>query len=365
MNEPQELDIQLGGKRSAGPDAVRPSRRRKHGGYAAAAGEPRKLPTRAYFSEEALREILAHAATSPHAEVGGVLLGTVTFWRRTVRLRVEQTLPARTAGERRAELTFTHETWAQLNEEQSRVCPDLQIIGWYHTHPGLGVFMSDRDVFIHNNFFAHEGFLALVVDPVSGNRGLFHWADYVVRPMTGYYVYGPRSRRRNIEALANPFGRPARKRLRLRTVLPWLIVLALILALAGTYRTICITDSSGWHAAFGAAFSARGQYTEAHWEYRRARILKSTNGAVYKSEATALGQISDFAKEGDRVKFQTEATAILRDASKQAPKSVEIVRNALLEAATNAPTDYLKSLTKALEVAVPKPKPPPTTGATP
>ncbi len=31
--------------------------------------------------------------------------------------------------------------------------PNIDIVGWYHTHPSFGIFLSHHDLFIHQNFF--------------------------------------------------------------------------------------------------------------------------------------------------------------------------------------------------------------------
>lgn len=52
-----------------------------------------------------------------------------------------------------------------------------RILGWYHTHPGFGIFLSAMDMFIHENFFNESDQLALVYDPVKGEDGLFVWRE--------------------------------------------------------------------------------------------------------------------------------------------------------------------------------------------
>jgi hypothetical protein len=47
------------------------------------------------------------------------------------------------------------------------------LVGWYHSHPGHGVFLSAYDQFIQNQFFPSEGQVAMVIDPQTGEEGLF------------------------------------------------------------------------------------------------------------------------------------------------------------------------------------------------
>jgi hypothetical protein len=48
-----------------------------------------------------------------------------------------------------------------------------RLVGWYHSHPGHGVFLSAYDEFIHTQFFPEEGQIAMVIDPQTGDEGVF------------------------------------------------------------------------------------------------------------------------------------------------------------------------------------------------
>jgi proteasome lid subunit RPN8/RPN11 len=51
--------------------------------------------------------------------------------------------------------------------------PDKELVGWYHTHPRMGLFLSSHDIFLHNNFFPKPWQVALVVEPHSNVGGFF------------------------------------------------------------------------------------------------------------------------------------------------------------------------------------------------
>ncbi len=70
-------------------------------------------------------------------------------------------------------LTFTHETWDYVHGEHDKMYRTLRMIGWQHTHPNYGVFLSNYDMFIQENFFNLPYQLAYVVDPVQNIRGFF------------------------------------------------------------------------------------------------------------------------------------------------------------------------------------------------
>jgi hypothetical protein len=55
--------------------------------------------------------------------------------------------------------------------------PEKRIVGWYHSHPGFGIFLSEHDLFIHKNFFSDPNQVAWVFDPHSDEEGCFVWED--------------------------------------------------------------------------------------------------------------------------------------------------------------------------------------------
>jgi hypothetical protein len=52
-------------------------------------------------------------------------------------------------------------------------CNRFNILGWAHSHPGLGVFLSSYDNFLWASFFGEPHQLAIVVDPVSINGAIY------------------------------------------------------------------------------------------------------------------------------------------------------------------------------------------------
>ena len=60
---------------------------------------------------------------------------------------------------------FTHDPWSEISRERDEFPDELQIVGWYHTHPDWGVFLSGMDMFICDNFFNKRLDVALVIAP--------------------------------------------------------------------------------------------------------------------------------------------------------------------------------------------------------
>jgi len=127
--------------------------------------------------DEIMQKIERHALSDTRREVGGILVGAET----NGLIEVRAALPALKATAEATHVTFTHEVWEDVLNQVDRQHPDCQIVGWYHSHPGFGIFLSEYDKFAHANFFSGERMLALVVDPVGGQSGWFGWVDGTVQ----------------------------------------------------------------------------------------------------------------------------------------------------------------------------------------
>ncbi len=123
-----------------------------------------------HLSDDTRVAIERHCFSRLDVEVGGFLLGTLDG----AGVHVDAAKAALTAESNQSHLTFTHEAWAEILEVIDVDYPGLSIVGWYHSHPGFGCFLSDYDIFIQENFFSAKGQHALVIDPLAGT-----WATFV------------------------------------------------------------------------------------------------------------------------------------------------------------------------------------------
>ena len=129
-----------------------------------------------FVYEPVLEEILEYSEQDLSAELGGFLVGGYHEDRRPY-VEIRHFVPAASARSRAASLTFTHETWALLNREVESQYPDDLVVGWHHTHPNFGIFLSAYDLFIHHHFFSEPWQIAMVVDPKRQEFGFFQWRD--------------------------------------------------------------------------------------------------------------------------------------------------------------------------------------------
>ncbi len=108
------------------------------------------------------------------SEIGGLCLGRI-FKDETDRwlVRIEAMILAEHTISHPASVTFTYDSWTHLLDVQQREFPESRLVGWFHSHPGFGIFLSSPDRFIHEHFFSTPWQVAIVIDPIQQTLGVF------------------------------------------------------------------------------------------------------------------------------------------------------------------------------------------------
>ena len=144
---------------------------------------------RVLVREDVYAQLDELACSNTRKETGSILLGTPLQPDGKTHVVISAFIEAKYADATASTLTFTHETWNYVHAEQGRLYPNLKIVGWQHTHPGYGVFLSGFDLFIQENFFNLPFQVAYVIDPIQKNRGFFQWKNNRVQKLGGFYLY--------------------------------------------------------------------------------------------------------------------------------------------------------------------------------
>ena len=116
-------------------------------------------------------------------EQGGLLLGHVyrDVERGVVYGVVGKTVPAVGARSSAAHIEISTATWGEmlaLVDRRDGEREELQVIGWYHTHPNdLSIFMSGVDGVTQKRLFDHDWHFSLVLNPQQQLAGAFHGRD--------------------------------------------------------------------------------------------------------------------------------------------------------------------------------------------
>ncbi len=129
-----------------------------------------------------------HAKSDTSVEQCGMLAGRLLADAAGPYLLIEEVIEGTATRRSGSQVTFTHETWQHVHQVMEEQFADLRIVGWYHSHPGLGIFLSDMDQFIQDNFFDAPHSVALVYDPCADTRGIFYWRDGRSERLRRYWI---------------------------------------------------------------------------------------------------------------------------------------------------------------------------------
>lgn len=175
--EPQDADVALELERLPEAPPVWRPRPCEPGHALGQAGCGAFCEPEVFVHLQAAEVMLEETLNQADVETGGLLLGEGCQDQQGRYVQVLASLPARLAECSSSRLTFTHRAWNAMLQEREALYPQLQIVGWYHTHPGLGVFLSPQDEFIHRSFFRRWQDVAMVIDGHGRSWGVFRWRE--------------------------------------------------------------------------------------------------------------------------------------------------------------------------------------------
>ena len=201
-----DADIEFGQVEHSQPEqGLRPDQDKHF--VVAMCGDVQESDLPIFVDMDVMRDMEAHARENTRVELGGVMLG-----RQHVDdegkpfVIITDSLRAKHYEATKGSFKFTHDTWNQITRERNEYHSELELVGWYHTHPGWGVFLSGMDLFICNNFFSRPLDVALVIDPCAGDRGWFQWTPVNdTRQTPGFFLMTNRHRQTELNYFSEIF----------------------------------------------------------------------------------------------------------------------------------------------------------------
>ncbi len=131
------------------------------------------------ISDRVRPSVLAHVAGDRN-ERGGLLLGEVYTTdgshdpARSRAVLVTSAVAAEDFSSSGVALRMESDVW---NRARTRRAANELIVGWYHSHPGLGAFFSHTDRRTQAAFFAQPYSVGWVLDPCDGSEAFFVGCD--------------------------------------------------------------------------------------------------------------------------------------------------------------------------------------------
>jgi proteasome lid subunit RPN8/RPN11 len=154
-------------------------------------GTPQENQVQILVAPKAFSVIHAHAHSDLETEVGGFLIGRPYVWEGRTYVEILEALPAEITSSSAAHLTISPDTWARAQTVIRDKYAEMYIVGWYHTHPRMSVFLSGHDLTIHEGFFQESWHVSLVLEPSRHEAGFFAWMEKRVDGVGGYWIHYP------------------------------------------------------------------------------------------------------------------------------------------------------------------------------
>lgn len=142
-----------------------------------------------YIKQPVYKEIHEFTKDKLKVETGGILMGYTIEANGKINIIIDAFIEGKYSEGTPTTLKFTHETWDHVHAEAEKKYPHDKIIGWIHTHPNYGIFLSNYDKFIHQNFFNDNAQIAYVIDPIQITEGFFFWINGQIEKCAGFYIY--------------------------------------------------------------------------------------------------------------------------------------------------------------------------------
>jgi proteasome lid subunit RPN8/RPN11 len=136
----------------------------------------RKNNFRVYVLESAHKKMLHHVRQRLDVESGGILIG---YPFRTPDSSTTFVVIIDIVVNKSNDRSSVHFTVSPEETLESRLLiekkfPGLMSVGWYHSHPGLHVFLSSQDMTIVRSIYNASWNVAWVIDPINNTEGIFY-----------------------------------------------------------------------------------------------------------------------------------------------------------------------------------------------
>jgi proteasome lid subunit RPN8/RPN11 len=119
-----------------------------------------------YISQVAFDKMMKQCATfaKRHLEALGYLVGDYCRWKNKEYTIVEDAV---TSDLETTSVSVHFQGHEKAFDQLDKIDFDYVIVGWYHSHPGHGCFMSQTDISTQKRMFNKSFHIAIVVDPIN------------------------------------------------------------------------------------------------------------------------------------------------------------------------------------------------------
>lgn len=126
-----------------------------------------------FIGQSALDQIKEHLSRDTSRETGGILVGKSYLDGDKYFTEIVGSIPAPYTVGQRTYFKLSPDCWQEMLKTQCTSFPETCIVGWYHSHPGFGVFLSGTDLETQRYYFKQIWQIAIVYDPIKDVIGFF------------------------------------------------------------------------------------------------------------------------------------------------------------------------------------------------
>ena len=143
--------------------------------------EFRKRPVKGvnlFVSESVITAMTEHAESgyAENKEVMGLLAGYIFKDDEGMYVRIEDAVTSELEADE-VSVRFKKENLEELFDSIDN-CKGDAVVGWYHSHLGIGCYLSEVDIRTHMGLFGGEIGFAVVIDPSDSTLAVFSCDDY-------------------------------------------------------------------------------------------------------------------------------------------------------------------------------------------
>jgi len=128
------------------------------------------------LSKRAEERIRNHCTENVDSEAMGLMVGNIYF-DKDIEYALIKDIVTSPLHCNAVHVAFDHDAIENLAMELDGLGFDYLILGWYHSHPGHGCFMSDTDIKTQASCFSSPHSCALVFDPVNREMAFYRIRD--------------------------------------------------------------------------------------------------------------------------------------------------------------------------------------------
>lgn len=146
---------------------------------------------RIYMEDYVHTYLYQYARSSVNGEKLAVLMGKTDVIDGQKTVFISGVIQARFTEKIKGVETITTQSWKYISEEIEKYFTDLEIVGWMHSRPSFGAFVTSRDEAYHKKVFKNDSQVFFVVDPIDRLDKFYtmNESGSSMRPVKGYFIY--------------------------------------------------------------------------------------------------------------------------------------------------------------------------------